>query len=71
MNRTVLTVIGQQRCDFLRWKGLYIEAEWDPTIPRGDDKSFWCLQTGNCLGPDGKIIDKYECNPARGCYKPL
>ena len=71
MNRTGLTVIGQQRCDFLRWKGLYIEAEWDPTIPRGDDRAFWCLHTGNCLGPDGKVTDDYECNPARGCYKPL
>ena len=23
------------------------------------------------LGPDGKAVDEYGCNPARKCYKPL
>ena len=31
--RAGLTRIGEDRCDNLRWKGLYVEAEWDPTVP--------------------------------------
>ena len=27
--------------------------------------------TYNCLGPDGKVADEYECNAARECYKAL
>ena len=62
---------GASRCEKLRWKGMFIDSPPDPTIQPSNDRSFWCLHTGNCLGPDGKIIDDYECNPARGCYKPL
>jgi hypothetical protein len=60
-----------ERCDFLRWKGLFIEAEWDRTVPHGNDRVFWCQKTYNPVGPDGKLVDDYECNPARGCYTPL
>ena len=35
-----LTNIGQDRCANLRWKGLFIEAEWDPTVPHGNDRAF-------------------------------
>lgn len=35
------------------------------------DRTFWCHKTQNCLGPDGKVADEYECNETRGCYKPL
>lgn len=66
-----LTIIDQGRCDFLRWKGMYVEAEWDPTVQRSNDRVYWCQHTYNCLGPDGKVVDDYECNPARGCYVPL
>jgi hypothetical protein len=71
MERSGLTRIDDDRCDSLRWKGLFIEAEWDPTIPQSGDRLFWCHKTQNCLGPDGKIADEYECNETRGCYKPL
>lgn len=60
-----------ERCRNLRWKGLYIEAEWDPAVPRSNDRIFWCLHTSHCLGPDSKVVDDYECHPARPCYEPL
>jgi hypothetical protein len=69
--RAGLTKVGPDRCRNLRWKGLYIEAVWDPAIPRGNDRAFWCLHSGNCLGPDSKLADDYECHPARACYEPL
>ena len=53
------------RCDKLRWKGLFIEAEWDPTVQHCNDRAFWCQHTYNCLGPDGKLVDEFECSPAR------
>ena len=69
--RSSLTRIDDDRCDDLRWKGMDIEAEWDPTIPHSGDRLFWCHKTQQCLGPDGKLVDDYECNPARRCYKPF
>ncbi len=47
------------------------EAEWDPTVPHSGDRLFWCHKTQQCLGPDGKLLDDYECNPARPCNKPF
>jgi hypothetical protein len=69
--RSSLTQLDDDRCDNLRWKGLYIEAEWDPTVPHSADRLFWCHKTQQCVGPDGKLADDYECNPARKCYKPF
>lgn len=71
MERSGLTQIDDDRCDFLRWKGLYIDAEWDPSVPHSGDRLFWCHKTQNCVGPDGKVADDYECNETRSCYKPL
>ena len=28
--RSSLTRLDDDRCDKLRWKGMYVEAEWDP-----------------------------------------
>ena len=50
---------------------MFIDAEWDPTVPHGNDRLFWCHKTQNCLGPDDKAVDEYECNEGRGCYRPL
>jgi hypothetical protein len=71
MERAGLVRIGEDRCDRLRWKGMFIEAQWDDTVPHGNDRAFWCHHTYNCLGPDGKLVDEYECNPSRECYTPL
>jgi hypothetical protein len=61
----------KKRCEKLRWKGLFIEAEWDPTVQHSNDPIFWCQHTLKCLGPDGKAVDEFECSPARGCYEEL
>jgi hypothetical protein len=50
---------------------MYIEAEWDPTIQHSNDGAFWCQHTFNCLGPDGKAVDEFECSPGRKCYEEL
>ena len=62
---------SRNRCSNLRWKGLYIEAERNPAEDTSDDNSLWCLQTFTCLGPDGKIVDHFECAPSRKCYDQL
>lgn len=69
--RAGLTRIGSDRCANLRWKGLYVEAEWDPSVPHGNDRSFWCDQTQICIGPDAGLVDEYECNETRKCYREL
>ena len=71
MEHPGLTRIGTDRCENLRWKGMFIEAEPDPTIQRSNDRAFWCQHTFNCLGPDGTVVDEYECNPGRQCYRAL
>jgi hypothetical protein len=71
MEQPGLTIIDDDRCDSLRWKGMFIDAAWEETVPHSNDRLFWCLKTQNCLGPDGKAVDEYECHPERGCYQPL
>lgn len=66
-----LNVIDHNRCANLRWKGMFIDAEWDPTVQRGNDRLFWCVHTQNCLGPDGKLAADDECSKDRGCYEAL
>lgn len=61
--------IDDDRCQNLRWKGMYIQTEWDPSMPHSGDRLFWCHHTQQCLGPDGKIADDYECNETRSCYR--
>lgn len=58
-------------CCKLRWKGMYIDAEPDPSIPNTRDGFFWCSQTMNCLGPDGAIADEGHCREGRGCFDAL
>jgi hypothetical protein len=62
--------VDDDRCDRLRWKGMYVQAEWDASVPQAGDRLFWCQETQKCIGPDNRVVDDYECNPTRGCYKP-
>ena len=50
---------------------MFIEAEWDPTIRHSNDSAYWCQRTFICIGPDGKLVDEFECSPARPCYVEL
>lgn len=71
MERAGLTRPDDDRCDNLRWKGMFIDAMWDPKVPHGNDRAFWCHLTQKCLGPDSQLVDEYECNETRKCYKAL
>jgi hypothetical protein len=62
---------GASRCEKLRWKGMYTDSLPDPTIQPCNDRAFWCQHTYTCLGPDGKVVDDFECSPARKCYEEL
>jgi hypothetical protein len=71
MEKPGLTKVSMNRCEKLRWKGLFIEALEDPTIQPTNERSFWCQHTFNCVGPDGGLVDEFECSPARTCYEQL
>ncbi|MBI1896033.1 MAG: hypothetical protein HYS04_05775 [Acidobacteria bacterium] len=66
-----LTRPDDDRCVHLRWKGMFIDTVWDPTVPHSNDRAYWCQHTQNCLGPDNQLVDEYECHDGRTCYKPL
>jgi len=52
-------------CSALRWKGQFIQAEPDPTVPSMSDRIFWCIYTQTCIGPDGKIAEPKNCSSTR------
>lgn len=58
-------------CCNLRWKGMFIENEPDPTIPHTRDGFCWCSHTMTCLGPDGKVADDESCGNGRRCFERL
>lgn len=56
-------------CPSLRWKGQFILAERDPSVPASNDGLFWCIQTQTCIGPDGKLAEPGNCSsPFRSCH---
>ena len=56
-------------CHCLRWKGMFISAERDPTVQPSNDGLFWCLYTQNCLGPDGELAEPGNCSSSdRECH---
>lgn len=71
MEQPGLTILDDDRCEHLRWKSMYFETSWDPTVPRSNERLFWCHKTQQCTGPDSQLVDDYECNAARNCYRGL
>jgi len=55
----------------LCWKGLYIDTVCEPENDYSNDSNKWCQHTFKCVGPDGKLVDEFECSPARPCYVQL
>lgn len=56
-------------CDNLRWKGMFIWAERDNTVPPSNTGAFWCFHSQNCLGPDGKLAEPGDCDSSqRPCH---
>ncbi len=69
MNTSAKT--GPDRCEKLRWKGMFTDSVPDPNIQPSNERSFWCQHTFTCLGPDGNIVDDFECSPGRSCFVEL
>jgi hypothetical protein len=56
-------------CPNLRWKGMFVQVEPDPTVPPANSGHFWCVYTHKCLGPDGGVAEPGNCSsPDRACY---
>lgn len=56
-------------CANLRWKGMFIWAEKDDTVPASNTGSFWCLHTQTCIGPDGRLAEPGDCDKGnRKCH---
>lgn len=62
---------GRSCCARLRWKGMFVDAEPDPSIPNTRDGFFWCSLTMNCLGPDGRVAEEESCRQGRVCHEEL
>ena len=59
----------EELCSALRWKGQFIEAELDPTVPPSNDGLFWCVHTQTCIGPDGQLAEPGNCSSKiRTCH---
>ncbi|HEX4950804.1 MAG TPA: hypothetical protein VFZ34_29350 [Blastocatellia bacterium] len=56
-------------CENLRWKGMFIWAEKDDTVPPSNTGAYWCFHSQNCMGPDGKLAEPGECDSStRKCH---
>lgn len=62
---------SMNRCEKLRWKGMFIEADRDVNAQPGIHGPFWCQHTFKPFGPDGQSVDEFECCAARSCYEQL
>jgi hypothetical protein len=40
-----------------------------PLEERSGSGIFWCSQTHNCMGPDGRIVSLEECLSTRPCHE--
>jgi hypothetical protein len=63
--------VRNQRCDALRWKGMFIDTEEESSPEKADGSNFWCVYTQNCLGPDGEVAGEDTCTASRSCYDPV
>lgn len=57
------------RCEKLRWKGMFIEADDDPTVQLSNSRIYWCAKTHYPTGPDGEVVDETTCTSSRKCYR--
>ncbi len=63
--------LGHEPCRLLRWKGMFIDSESDPSVPPSNDQIFWCGESLVCIGPDGEVASPEACSPGRSCYDKL
>jgi hypothetical protein len=70
-NRGAGLTVLQKRCEGLRWKGMFIDADDDPTVQLSNSRIYWCVYSQNPVGPDGALVDEDACTSSRKCYKRL
>lgn len=61
----------EELCRRLRWKGMFVDAEPDPSVPNTSDGFCWCTHTMNCLGPDGLVASREGCGRGRSCHESV
>lgn len=61
---------NNERCENLRWKGLFIDSGESVTSP-GAEPICWCLKTQIGIGPDGQLVGIEHCQAGRPCYSAL
>ena len=65
-------IVLQSCCQHLRHKMMYCDAR-HATRGRVDDSSdtrvFFCVQTGEALGPDARGACPQDCQSDRQCYE--
>ncbi|MBI2818156.1 MAG: hypothetical protein HYX72_14575 [Acidobacteria bacterium] len=62
-------ILAHEPCRCLRWKGMFIQAERDPSVPPSNDHLFWCMHTQTCIGPDNHVAEPEHCTAERECYE--
>jgi hypothetical protein len=68
--RQRFNIENPELCHRLRWKGQFIAADRDPTVPMSNDGLFWCSHTQKCIGPDGQLAEPGSCSsPDRSCHE--
>jgi hypothetical protein len=60
-DRNRFDVSCESLCTALRWKGQFISAEHDDSVPPTNDGIFWCMHTQSCIGPDGELAEPGNC----------
>lgn len=58
-------------CKHLRTKTMFYDFNRDAALEVGpicDSQTFWCVLTGNPVGPDGEVVGREECGAHRGCH---
>ena len=64
--------IVRERCDSIRWKGMFVDVQADPEAEaESREHIYWCVQTQSVLGPDGQVVDEDICSQSRSCYRAL
>ncbi len=68
-DRERFDVSCESLCSGLRWKGHFVLAERDESVPPTNDGNFWCVYTQKPLGPDGDIAEPSTCaSVTRKCH---
>jgi len=70
-NRGAGLKVLTHRCEALRWKGMFIDADDDPTVQPSNTRIYWCAFSQGAVGRDGEVVDEDTCTPSRKCFDPI